>query len=250
MSAGALAAVLVDVPAAAFDATVAFWAGALSATPEYPAEDYVFLAGATAVTDVLVQRIDGPPRFHLDVAVPDRADAVQRAVGLGGAIVQRDEDWDVVADPAGLPVCIGFEDPDPDLVRTAPRRDGLGYLDAVFLDVPASASDAEVAFWADLFGAAPHPPEPDDPAYRLLEGVLAVGGAHVGLDVQTVAVDPTRDGSAAAPRIHVDLSAPDVLRETARLEGIGARRVAEVDDWVTLADPAGNLLCVVPSPPP
>ena len=38
----------------------------------------------------------------------------------------------------------------------------------------------------------------------------------------------------------------DVEEEAARLEGIGARRVRAVEDWVTLADPVGNLVCVVP----
>jgi hypothetical protein len=49
------------------------------------------------------------------------------------------------------------------------------------------------------------------------------------------------------PRMHVDLSTPDVAAESARLEGLGATRIAAIDTWIVLADPVGNLLCVIPA---
>ncbi|WP_157041908.1 VOC family protein [Nitriliruptor alkaliphilus] len=286
----ALAGIIIDVPSGAFDATVAFWAGALSAPPEalsgMPGGDaYVRLPGATAVTDVVLQRIDDTdrPRFHLDIAVLDRADAVQRAADLGGKVVQHEEDWDVLIDPAGLPLCVGFEDLEP--LQTAPRPPDRGYLDAIFIDVPPDRVTAEVVFWSAVLDATPVPPDASDPAYHPLAGVRAVGGEPVVVEVQTTLPDPARDGVATAPRIHVDLSATDVDEEVARLTALGARHVDAVvapgagrvesapgagrvesapgagrvesapgagrveRDWVTLADPAGNLFCVVPATP-
>jgi predicted enzyme related to lactoylglutathione lyase len=252
----ALAGVIIDVPAAGFAATVAFWAGALSASPErmsgMPGGDaYVELPGALAVSDVLLQRIDDAdrPRFHLDVAVPDRAAAVRRAVDLGGRVVQQEDGWDVLADPASLPLCLGFVDPDP--LSTGPRRSDRGYLDAILLDVPPDRVSAEVVFWSAVLDATPVPPDVGDPAYHPLGGVRAVGGAPVAVAVRTTLADPDRDGVAVPPRVHVDLSAADVDREVARLTALGARYVdaGRVErDRVTLVDPAGNLFCVVPTP--
>lgn len=257
----ALAGIIVDVPAPRFDATVAFWGEALSASPEplsgMPGGDaYVRLPGATAVADVVLQRIGAAdrPRFHLDIAVLDRVTAVQRAADLGGRSVREEEAWNVVIDPAGLPLCVGFEGLEP--TRTAPRPADRGYLDAIFIDVPPDRVTAEVVFWSAVLDATPVPPDGSDPAYHPLDGVLAVGGEPVVVEVQTCLPDPDRDGRAAAPRVHVDLSVDDVDREVARLTALGARPLdgevasgaGRVDrDWVTLADPAGNLFCVVPA---
>jgi hypothetical protein len=41
-------------------------------------------------------------------------------------------------------------------------------------------------------------------------------------------------------RIHLDLTADDHAAELVRLTGLGARVVAELDDWTTLEDPEGN----------
>ncbi|WP_049569441.1 VOC family protein [Nonomuraea sp. SBT364] len=46
-------------------------------------------------------------------------------------------------------------------------------------------------------------------------------------------------------RMHLDLTADDPEAEVARLVGLGARVVAEYDDWVTMADPEGNEFCVM-----
>lgn len=248
-----LAGVIIDVPAPRFESVVTFWADALSATPEplpgiAGGDAYVELHGARAVTDVLVQRIADAdrPRFHLDVAVPDRDAAVREARAFGARAIHHEDGWDVLLDPAGLPMCLGFEDPEP--LRTGDRRPDRGYLDAVFLDVQPGQVATEVAFWAAVLAATPVPPDISDPAYHELAGAQAVGGGPVAIGVQTTLTDPERDGAAAAPRVHVDLSVDDVDAEVARLATLGARYVATVADWVTLADPAGNLFCVVPTP--
>jgi hypothetical protein len=48
-------------------------------------------------------------------------------------------------------------------------------------------------------------------------------------------------------RVHLDLRAADVATETDRLVGLGARVLAEVEDWVVLADPEGGEFCVQPA---
>lgn len=245
--AGEVAALLIDVPGRSFDAVVAFWAAALSADaeamPGMPGGDevYVTLRRATAVTDVLVQRIgdDDPSRLHLDVAVPDRAAAVARAAPLGATVRQREASWDVLVDPAGLPLCVGFEDPDDPQV--APRAGGSGYLDAVTVDVGPATVDAEVTFWAALLGASPVPPAAASSSHAL-RGARAVGGGALGFEVQAVAA-----GRAEAPGLRVDLSSTDVGGEVERLRALGARHVATSGDRGTLADPAGNHLRVVPA---
>lgn len=252
-TASRIAALVIDVPDGRFDETVRFWAGALSATPTpepgMPGGDdtYVHLRGATAATDVLVQRLAAAdrPRSHLDVSVPDRPAAVARAVELGASVVQQEEGWTVLEDPAGLSLCLGFPDPDPPQVGD--RRPDRGYLEVVFLDVPPAAVTAEVHLWATLLGARPVPPSASDPAYHALAGARAVGDTPITVEVQAATVDPDRDGAAAAPRLHVDLAADDVAAEVTRLEELGATRLVEIEDRVTLADPAGNLFCVVPT---
>lgn len=52
----------------------------------------------------------------------------------------------------------------------------------------------------------------------------------------------------AKNRLHLDLAAPDVEAEVARLVGLGATRVADTDEygytWTVMADPEGNEFCV------
>jgi predicted enzyme related to lactoylglutathione lyase len=53
----------------------------------------------------------------------------------------------------------------------------------------------------------------------------------------------------AKNRMHVDLGTADLAAEVDRIIGLGAKRVADVEEggfrWTTLADPEGNEFCVV-----
>ena len=46
-------------------------------------------------------------------------------------------------------------------------------------------------------------------------------------------------------RVHLDIGAADVEAEAARLEGLGARRVAAVHTWIVMEAPTGQRFCVV-----
>jgi hypothetical protein len=239
----------IDVPADAFDATLAFWASALAGDP-VPAPDddrYVHLRGARSVVEVHLQRLDaGTGRYHLDLAPagpsadPDAIDAeVARLVEIGASSPRPDDEgWTVLRSPAGLLLCVVPAGAPASAV--GPRVPGTGYLDAVFVDVPDDVFDAELTFWvAALGGRIMDPPAPDSP-YRYV-GDLAAAGGRLSMAVQRV---------GAPARHHVDLSVADVATEVRRLEALGARRIAEIDTWITLADPAGNLFCVVPERTP
>jgi hypothetical protein len=90
------------------------------------------------------------------------------------------------------------------------------------------------AFWGpalglDILG-------PDGPGYVRLDAA-----AHdLTIEVQNVSHDS---------RVHLDIESDDVEAEVARLERLGARRVANVNTWVVMEAPTGQRFCVVPAKP-
>lgn len=94
-----------------------------------------------------------------------------------------------------------------------------------------------MAFWQDALGYLPgRPPTPDDPFVILKDP--AGKGPNVSID----GMEPYRN------RLHLDLYTDDPDREVERLLRLGAAvfRAREPDeDFVVLADPEGNLFCVV-----
>ena len=94
-----------------------------------------------------------------------------------------------------------------------------------------------MTFWQEaLCYAARRPPTPDDPFVILRDP--AGKGPNLSID----GMEPYRN------RLHLDLYTDDQDGEVRRLMGLGATvfRPAEPgDDFVVLADPEGNLFCVV-----
>jgi hypothetical protein len=70
----------------------------------------------------------------------------------------------------------------------------------------------------------------DDPS------VLVVAEGRLPRFFFTLVPEP----KTAKNRLHLDLTADDHGAELARLTRLGARVVAELDDWTTLEDPEGN----------
>lgn len=228
----------IDVPEADHARVTDFWAATLSATPVDAPGAFVHLRDATSVLEVHVQSLaDGPPGYHLDLEASDRDVEVARLVGLGARETDRFDGFTVLEDPAGQPFCV--IDPDAAVpTPVVPRSGTLGYLDSVFFDVPAEHVDGEVAFWTEALGAGVAPRRAPDWPYFRFTGVHGPGGPLI-LEVQRI--------DEGAPRVHVDLTAPDIISEAARLEGLGARRIAEIQRWIVMADPVGNLFCIVPT---
>src|SRR5262245_27865806 len=48
-------------------------------------------------------------------------------------------------------------------------------------------------------------------------------------------------------RVHLDIESSDVEAEVKRLEGLGAKPVSRVKDWVVMEAPTGHRFCVVPA---
>jgi len=102
---------------------------------------------------------------------------------------------------------------------------------AVLADVPDECFADEVAFWS---GALGRPPVIDDADPDYAELGLPVPGLQ--FMVQRI---------AGPARLHLDIETDDIDAEVARLEALGAGRVARVQSWWVLRDPAGLVFCVV-----
>ena len=46
-------------------------------------------------------------------------------------------------------------------------------------------------------------------------------------------------------RVHLDIAADDIEAEAARLEKLGAKRVAKIHGWIVMQAPTGQRFCVV-----
>ncbi len=84
--------------------------------------------------------------------------------------------------------------------------------------------------------SALHPIEPElsDEDWHSLGSL----GDGFSLEVQ-------RTGAGDQPRWHVDIETDDVPAEVARLEALGAVRIADMGGFWQMEDPAGLLFCVV-----
>ena len=231
--------VQLDVPDDRYDGTVAFWAAARGATARV-ADDPAFthLVDPASPIGVHLQRLDdGPARIHLDLEAAAPDEVVEELVRRGAERFGSGPCGPVLADPAGLLACVCRAGTVEERLRT--RRDGAG-LHLVVIDVPQADFEEVVTFWADALGIEPRRFEGELANYASLPGADAPGG-RVSLLVQDIGED--------AARIHLDIHVRNERardREVARLEELGARRVGAVRHWVTLEDPAGLLLCVVP----
>ncbi len=100
------------------------------------------------------------------------------------------------------------------------------------IDCRTDDLDEAARFWSAVLGRGVQPPRSDSPGYRW----LAVGEAEPAMIVQKVDHES---------RVHLDVETDDVEAEVARLEALGARRVAKVRTWWVLEAPTGQRFCVV-----
>lgn len=231
-----IANVQLDVPADRYDEVVAFWTATLSATAHAVDDTYTHLVGPTAEVGVHLQRlpVGQEPRIHLDVEADDPEAEVARLVELGATWHRRWETVDVLTDPAGTWFCVVADHRDE---QVAPRDEARAFLDAVVLDVPPAVQQETATFWAQALGVPPFVQNGPESPYLWSDGLRSTAGP-LDLGVQWRA----DDGPA---RVHLDTISGDVAGEVARLTGLGASVVAEVPRWTILADPVGNLFCVV-----
>ena len=99
--------------------------------------------------------------------------------------------------------------------------------------------DAMLAFWTEALRYEPR--EPAEDGWVVLRDPH---GRHVNVSLQKVP-----ETASEKNRLHLDLYTADQAAEVARLLGIGATRHPREpepgEDFVVLADPEGNLFCVI-----
>ena len=105
-------------------------------------------------------------------------------------------------------------------------------LSTFVIDCETGAVDAAARFWGSALGRAVGVPHAGFDSYR----DLASDPLEPCLMVQAVAHES---------RIHLDIETDDQEAEVARLEKLGATRVAQVKRWWVMQAPTGQKFCVV-----
>jgi hypothetical protein len=103
-------------------------------------------------------------------------------------------------------------------------------LGAVVIDCQGNDLAVAGAFWGAALGLRPE--TSSDPLYARLVGAAE----DVALILQKVGHES---------RVHLDIETDDVEAEVARLEKLGATRVAQVKSWWVMQAPTGHRFCVV-----
>lgn len=167
-----------------------------------------------------------PQQAHLDLRVPDIDAGAARAVELGATLLQKNETWHTLADPAGHPfdLCLNTDDP---------RTTVMG----VMLDCPDAK--ALSAFYSELLGK---------PITYDADGVAMIGndGEHPVLFQQVEVYKPPRWPDAAYPQqFHLDVLVEDIDAAERAALAIGATRLpGSGANWRVYADPAGKPFCL------
>jgi len=106
-------------------------------------------------------------------------------------------------------------------------------LAGFIIDCQTSELPTAARFWSEALGATLQtlPGEEGQRYARLVDPSL-----DLHIEVQTV---------DHPSRVHLDIETDDVEAEVARLERLGARRVAQVQSWWVMEAPTGHRFCVV-----
>jgi predicted enzyme related to lactoylglutathione lyase len=106
-------------------------------------------------------------------------------------------------------------------------------LAGFIIDCQSDDLDGAASFWSRALGMPTRRfTDPAETAYIGLES----GNRDLHIEVQKV---------DHASRVHLDIEADDVEAEAARLERLGARRIAKVRTWWVMEAPTGQRFCVV-----
>jgi predicted enzyme related to lactoylglutathione lyase len=101
---------IIDCQDADLEAAAGFWSGALGMEirplPGAEGEKYVRLMDAQHGLHVEVQKVSHPSRVHLDIEADDVEAEVRRLEALGAKLVERVQDWCVMAAPTGQRFCV------------------------------------------------------------------------------------------------------------------------------------------------
>jgi len=107
-------------------------------------------------------------------------------------------------------------------------------LAGLILDCETDDLAASAEFWSAALGApVKHPVDLQSGQYVTLD--MPPDGPYV--EVQSV------DHKS---RVHLDIESDDIAAEVLRLEGLGATKLREVNEWVVMEAPTGQRFCIVP----
>ena len=104
-------------------------------------------------------------------------------------------------------------------------------LAGFIIDCRTDDLEAAAEFWSAALG---------DRHRRAREGGYVSLDGEAGLYAAVQKVDHPS-------RVHLDIETDDIPAEVARLEKLGARKIAEVKTWVVMEAPTGQRFCVVPA---
>lgn len=106
-------------------------------------------------------------------------------------------------------------------------------LAGFIIDCQTDDLEGAASFWSQALGLEAVPEgDPLEAAYVMLK--TRPGEVHI--EVQKV---------DHPSRVHLDIESDDIEAEVARLEGLGAKRVANIRRWVVMEAPTGQRFCVV-----
>ena len=106
-------------------------------------------------------------------------------------------------------------------------------LAGFIIDCQTDDLDQAAVFWSAALGLNEKAdPESDESLYRLLE----TRPEEMHIEVQKV---------NHASRVHIDIETDNIEAEVARLEGLGAKCITEINSWVIMEAPTGQRFCVV-----
>lgn len=107
-------------------------------------------------------------------------------------------------------------------------------LAGFIIDCQTDDLDAAAAFWGQALGM-----RIDDPDAGDVPGTYAkFGGTRDELVIEVQKVDHPS-------RVHLDIETDDIDAEVARLEKLGAKKVAFLKRWWVMEAPTGQRFCVV-----
>lgn len=106
-------------------------------------------------------------------------------------------------------------------------------LSSIIIDCKAADLESAARFWSQALGRP------------VRVGVNASTEKYVPLE--TGADEPVIEIQRVehASRVHLDMESDDIEAEVARLEALGAKRVAAIRTWVVMEAPTGQRFCVI-----
>ncbi|MCW2848217.1 MAG: hypothetical protein JWR90_2191 [Marmoricola sp.] len=232
----------IDVPADLHASQAGFWGSVLGWPAGAPWPGHPELSSFEPPSGspyVHLQRIDGPPRVHLDLESDEPEGLVERALALGADLVSESDEWRTLLSPGGLPFCV-LEAREREAPAPTAWPDGhRSRLAQLCIDSPVSVHEAEVRFWRALLPA--RWVESSSPEFA--------GKWHDDAGSPLQLLFQRLDEPDGTVRAHLDHGTDDLAAEVRRIRDLGAEDIGPGRGWHALRDPAGLPFCVTENSP-